>query len=273
MRYHGGKWRLAPWIISHFPPHRVYVEPYCGAASVLMRKPRSYAEVINDLDEEIVTTFQVLRDPARAAELERQLRLTPWSRREFELSVEHSEDPIECARRTLLRAFMGFGTTSRRPAATGFRGRPYRDNSTGIRDWVRYPDEIRTFVERLQGVCIEARPALRVIAQYDGPDTLFYVDPPYPVSSRTSIRSACEMHRIYRHDMDDDGHRELAETLHQVAGMVVLSGYPCALYDELFGEWETVLCQARADGAKQRTECLWISPRAAGLIRQTRMEL
>jgi len=106
LRYHGGKWRLASWIISHFPPHRVYVEPFGGAASVLLRKPRSYAEVYNDMDGEIVNVFRVLRDPARARELERVLRLTPFAREEFELSYIRDEDPIEQARRTIVRAFI-----------------------------------------------------------------------------------------------------------------------------------------------------------------------
>src|SRR4051812_1578874 len=113
LRYHGGKWRIAPWIIEHFPPHLMYVEPFAGAASVLLRKPRVDFEVYNDLDTDVVNVFRVLRDPAAASQLAEQLSLTPWSRREFEVSYEISDDPVERARRTLIRSFMGHGTTWR----------------------------------------------------------------------------------------------------------------------------------------------------------------
>jgi site-specific DNA-adenine methylase len=82
LRWHGGKWRLAPWIISHFPMHRCYVEPYGGAGSVLIRKPRAYAEVYNDLDGAVVGLFRVLQEPTSAARLLDLLRLTPFARAE-----------------------------------------------------------------------------------------------------------------------------------------------------------------------------------------------
>jgi DNA adenine methylase len=112
MRWHGGKWRLAPWVISHFPPHRVYVEPFGGAASVLIRKTRCYAEVYNDLDDRLVRLFQILRDTAKAAELLRLIRLTPFARAEFDITREFTCDEIEDARRFIARSFMGFGSNA-----------------------------------------------------------------------------------------------------------------------------------------------------------------
>jgi DNA adenine methylase len=88
LRAHGGKWRIAPWILGHLPAHRIYVEPYGGGASVLLRKERSYAEIYNDLDGEIVNFFRVLRDPEQAGRLLELLELTPFAREEFELSYQ-----------------------------------------------------------------------------------------------------------------------------------------------------------------------------------------
>ena len=104
LRWHGGKWLLAPWIIGHLPEHRIYTEVYGGAASVLLRKSRSYGEIYNDLGDDVVNFFRVLQDRMKAERLRELLTLTPYSRREFELSYQPTEDDLERARRLVVRS-------------------------------------------------------------------------------------------------------------------------------------------------------------------------
>jgi len=259
LRYHGGKWRLAPWVISHFPQHRVYVEPFGGAASVLLRKPRSYAEVYNDLDGEVVNLFRVLRNPAQARELVRQVKLTPYARAEFDESYIVADDPIEQARRTLFRSMAGFSTSGASGQwKTGFRGNVTRPGTTPAHDWQHFPEALEMVIERLRGVVIENEDALAVIGRYDGPQTLLYIDPPYPMSTRSDrwSRSA------YKHEMTDGEHRRLADVLHACRGAVIVSGYACELYDcELYPTWWRIVHDAHADGARDRVEVLWMNHR------------
>lgn len=277
LRYYGGKWLLAPWIISHFPEHRTYVEPFAGAASVLMRKDPSPAEILNDLDTEIVNFFRVLRDATLAAELARQVALTPFSREEFTAAYDSPPpggwDAVERARRLLVRCYQGHSAMSRVKNRTGFRKTPFRGSGgqSVMADWANYPDSIGAFAARLRPVMLECRPAVQVIEEQDDTRTLFYVDPPYPVSTRSGISWPSDLGRAYAHEMTDDDHRELAATLRAVEGMVVLSGYPCALYDvELYPDWHRVTRPALADGNRDREEVLWLNP--ACLSRQTTPE-
>jgi DNA adenine methylase len=269
LRYHGAKYRIAQRIIEHFPAHRIYVEPFGGGAGVLLKKERSFAEVYNDLDGDVVNVFRVMRDPEAAPRLAQLLELTPWSREEFRAAYEICADPVERARRTIIRGFMAFGTTSRRVNRTGFRSRAYRQNQTGPADWRTYPEEIPIFLDRLRGVTIENRVAIEVIEQQDTLDTLFYCDPPYARSTRTSLlHKGGDNDSGYAHEMTDDDHRALAAVLHQVKGMVAISGYACPLYDEeLFPDWQRVEMHAAADGGIKRTEVLWISPNACNRAR------
>lgn len=261
MRYHGGKWKLASWIISHFPAHRVYVEPYGGAGSVLLRKQPAQAEIYNDVDGDMVNLFRVLRSPELAVELRRVLELTPYARDEFLDSYKHVEDPVERARRTLARAAMAFSTAHRRSTRTGFRATPIRANSTtGIADWRSFPEHVPEICRRLLHVIIENRPALEVIAQQDKPDVLFYCDPPYVHSTRAL--DSISRHRAYAAEMSDQDHRDLAKQLHQIEGMALVSGYPGPLYDELYGDWRRVSANAVQGHGRRVVEVLWISPRA-----------
>lgn len=268
LRYHGGKWRLAPWIMSFFPPHRVYVEAYGGAASVLLCKPAAESEIYNDLDHRIVGLFRVLRDPDQSAELVRLLELTPYSREEHQLSYEPCDDPIEQARRTVVRAMMGHGSRGATSAhRTGFRSARRRGfHAAG--DWVNHTPALRLAIARIRGVMIEHRDAAAVLKEYDSADCLHYVDPPYPGATRTTQLTGSG--RAYAHEMTDEEHRSLAAMQNRCKGMVVLSGYPCDLYDrELYPDWERHTTHALADGRLARTEVVWLNPAcSAALIRQ-----
>lgn len=262
LRYHGGKWQLAPWIIAQFPEHRIYIEPFGGAASILLRKPRSFAEVYNDLDSEVVNVFRVARDCGH--HLVRALELTPFAREEFEGAYEPTEDPVELARRTIVRSFQGFGSDGVHSShRTGFRGRSQRSNTTPAHDWHNYPDGLRGILERLRGVVIEHQDACHVIERYDEPAALHYVDPPYLHSTRKRVDRA----RGYRHEMTDKDHRKLLGLLNRVKGAVVLSGYPSPIYDKLCRKWERLEKTGPfADGAAQRTEVLWLRNVSYGLF-------
>ncbi|WP_425404606.1 DNA adenine methylase [Hwanghaeella sp.] len=263
LRWHGGKWLLAPWIIEHFPPHRTYVEPYGGAASVLMRKQRAYSEVYNDLDGQAVNLFRVLRSD-RAGELIDALRKTPFARAEFELAYLPIDDPVEDARRLVIRSFMGFGSDGHNPAVrTGFRSDTAKSGTTPAQDWAGYPVVLADIVERLRGVVIENRPALEVMAKHDRPDVLHYVDPPYmPETRSTKSRRGKERYHAYAHELTTEEHAEMLAFVRELQGMVILSGYPSDLYDRTLPEWRRVERRALADGARERTEVLWINPQA-----------
>lgn len=266
LRWHGGKWKLAPWIISYFPAHRVYVEPFGGAASVLLRKLRSYAEVYNDLDDWVVNLFRVLRDDSTAAELIERLRLTPFARGEFELARElgaATGDPVELARRLVIRSFMGFGSNAHNGRSTGFRACTTRSGTTPAEDWAGYPEALPALIERLRGVVVENRDALVVMASHDGPDTLHYVDPPYMPETRSPANKYDLKYRMYRHELDAAGHARLIGELQRLRGAIVLSGYPCALYDAALNGWRRIETAAFADGARPRTEVLWLNPACA----------
>ncbi|WP_301300445.1 DNA adenine methylase [Pseudomonas citronellolis] len=257
VRYHGGKWMLAPWIIRHMADHHTYIEPFGGGGSVLLRKARAYAEVYNDLDGDMVNLFRVARD--HGGELRQVLALTPFAREEFEASYGNATDPLERARRTVVRSLQGFGSAAASGERTGFRASSSRSGTSPAIDWRNYSEALPAITERLQGVVIENRDAMDIMAHHDRPSTLHYVDPPYVHSTRSTKVRHNDTGKSYRHELSDTQHRYLAGFLHQLEGMVLLSGYPCPLYDELYADWHCVERNAHADGARDRVECLWLN--------------
>jgi len=267
IRYHGGKFRLAPWLIQFFPPHRIYCEPFGGAASVLMQKTRSYAEVYNDLDSEIVNLFRVLQSPEKNARLIELLKITPFAREEFELAYEDTDCEIESARRVIIRAQMGFGSSGATKGTCGFRNDTSRRYTTAQMDWDKYPACLPPIIERFRAVVLENRPALQVIDNHDTVETLFYIDPPYVHSTRVKAESG----RTYRHEMTDHDHDQLLQKVKSLQGMVVLNGYSSELYEEHLKDWrrhETTSRAAAFRGTSIRTEVVWLNHAASTALDQ-----
>lgn len=254
LRYYGGKWRLAPWILQHFPPHVCYVESFAGGASVLLRKDPARFEVLNDIDGDVVNFFRVLRE--RADELVRVIELTPYSRLELEQAYQPTDQDLERARRLYVRSLMARGVPGTSRRTTGWRYQMRRNGSKSVVACWSTLDHLYDVAARLKMVQIECDDALDVIRRFDTPDTLHYVDPPYVLSTRNN-----HWDKVYTREMLDDEHRALAELLHQVEGMVILSGYPSPLYAELYGDWQTAECIARTDSSSTAVERIWLSPR------------
>jgi DNA adenine methylase len=271
IRYHGAKFRLASWIMEFFPPHTCYVEPFGGAAGVLLQKPRVYAEVYNDLDSDVSNFFSVLRDPASRQRLIEQCLLTPYARDDFELAWQPSTDPIERARRLAIRAQMGFGSGGATKGATGFRIDTKREYGTAQQLWAQYPESIAAAGERMSGVLIENRPAIEVMQQHDAPTTLHFVDPPYVHSTRVMKKEG-----VYRHEMTDDDHLQLLEAVAELKGMVVLCGYPSPLYEEAMSSWESHEHEARISagrGTAIKIEKVWLNSACSAALELERKQL
>lgn len=255
LRYYGGKWKLAPWIISHFPEHKNYVEPCGGAASVLLQKPRSPLETYNDLDGNVVNFFRVLRD--RPDELIHKIRLTPWARAEYELSFEPCEDEVEAARRFFVSMWMSM--QGGHHSKTSKTWRCLNDNSgrfnTAAYDLVSIPASLESAASRLKLVQVENMPALEIIPKYDNEAALIYFDPPYPADTRAQSNR-------YLIEPDTQFHTDAAALLRDCAGYVVVSGYACDLYTELYEAygWTRYDKEAQTNSGGKRIESLWLSP-------------
>lgn len=231
--YHGGKGRLASWIADLMPRHRVYLEPFAGSAAVLLAKPRSTHEILNDVDGNVVNFYRVLRE--QPENLERACRLTPYARDEFAAADLHDDsiDELERARRWWVRTNQSFAHTG--TDATGW-ATSIKRGSNNARTVLNRIDRFAGAAERLATVTIENRDALELISEYSTPDGVVYADPPYLLSTRSAMQR--RPGGDYAHEFaSDDDHRALADVLHASPAAVFLSGYHSPLYDELYGAW------------------------------------
>ena len=259
LKYPGGKVKISSWVISFFPRHKIYVEPFGGAAGVLLNKMPSPLEVYNDLNSDLVNFFRVLRDKEEAAELIRRLRLTPYAREEYYSCYPMPEgDDIERARALVCRAGMGIGirmvVSESRSGFAADRPDKIKRNAKVFANHVEKMGEI---AERFKSVVIEHKDALSLIPRYDSPDTLWYLDPPY--NCKYSFKYSATI-----------AQKAMLGAFKKSKGYVVLSGYENRLYaDELAG-WHMETRPHHNFANRETKECLWISPRTWDALQRER---
>ena len=196
LKYPGAKNRLARWIVSHIPPHKIYVEPFFGSGAVFFNKERCYNEIINDIDDDIYNFFKILREnPQKLIE---GLRLTPYCRKEYEMAYnkESDLDDIEKARRFAVKCWQGFGCGNK--YKNGWRRGIGKTSPNPARAWSKLPETLELATERIRNAQIEKRDGIELIKSLNDNDTFIYIDPPYPHDTRKNY--------LYNYEMTDSDH-------------------------------------------------------------------
>lgn len=250
VKYPGSKWSMANFIISLFPEHHSYLEPFFGSGAVLFNKPRSNIETVNDLDSNVVNLFEWIKnDPERLA---REIYYTPYSRQVYDDSyVLIPKDSLEKAVNFYIRLNMGYGFQTN-GQKTGWKNDIQgRERSYAAKEWCDLPDKIMQAAERLRGVQIENRPAIELIQRFNYPNVLIYGDPPYVLSTRHG--------KQYKYEMDDPAHNNLLDVLLAHKGPVILSGYDNKLYNDRLKGWYRKEMIVYSQVCSRKKEVLWMN--------------
>lgn len=250
-KYPGSKWSIANWIISFFPEHHSYLEAFAGSAAVLMNKPRSNIETINDVDGNVVNLFEwIKKDPERLAH---EIYWTPYARQVYEDAFASvPEDSFEKAVNFYIRLNMGHGFRTTGENVGWKNDVQGRERAYASQDWCSLPDKIMQATERLRGVQIECRPAIELLPRFNYSNVLVYLDPPYMPGVRHG--------KQYRYEMyDSESHAELLEVAKAHKGPALISGYDSELYNDMLRDWHREETTCYSQVCSKKREVLWMN--------------
>ena len=260
-KWHGGKAYLARRIVALMPEHGIYVEPFAGMLSVLLNKPPAAVEYVSDLNPGLVLFWQVMASAERFPQLLDKLQQYHYDAATFEAAkafIDHPPWPLDRIDRAAYAAnFLAWNRMSRGGLGKDFA---WSDRLRGgqpgdLNAWINCLRNLLYVHERVKDLTIWCRPALDMIRDLDSPATLFYCDPPYLHSTRTT-RNA------YAHELATEEHAELLAVLRQCRGAVLLSGYRSDLYDAALHDWERFEFDmpnhsGQGKTKQRRVECVW----------------
>jgi DNA adenine methylase len=248
LNYYGGKSSLARQIIKLIPDSLIYVEPFAGGLNVLLNKCKCDIEIVGDLNPELIHLYETLRDYSSI--LLDRVKDIPYSEKVFKraLSVGVVEDSMERALNFLIKYRMSFGGKG-----NSFGNVKKKDIDC---HWDTLPEDLKFTAHRLQGVRFYVEPALKLIDEYDGKNTSFYLDPPYYPLTRVNAS-------IYEYEMKEFQHLVLLRRIQKCQGHVVISGYDNSVYNKELRGWERYVfdvVSGTSNHKPNRTEIVWVKP-------------
>ncbi|WP_438447429.1 DNA adenine methylase [Gorillibacterium sp. sgz5001074] len=221
----GGKGKVAKQIIRHMPEHKIYIEPFGGAAHVISQKPRVSHEVYNDIDGLVVNFLLKVRELPEW--MQQACESLPYSRELYE-RWKREAMPIDEFQRAVRFFYLNRGGISAGNAkinSTGWRHSTSSNNNPAT-GYISACSIFTEFAERMKGVMIENTDFREIIEKYDAPDALFYVDPPY-----------IGREKYYAGGFTERDHRDLAAMLNKIEGKAIVSYYQDPMLDELYSGW------------------------------------
>lgn len=225
----GGKSYLFSWLSGFIPPHRVYCEPFCGAAALLFGKTPSAVEVLNDIDSHLVTFFRVIREPETRQALVDRLMFMPYSRalwQEIRTRWKQGIIPGDSVQSAAEWFYLNRSTFSGDQRRGGFAV-PSITGRNPAQSYFNAVDGLEGIAGRMRGVTIENLDYQECIRRYDSPGTLFYCDPPYLNTEGYYGKGNFAL----------QDHHALAKFLHDAKGNAMITHYQNGLDEELYQGW------------------------------------
>lgn len=242
IKYFGGKSILANNIVDLMPPHRTYIEPFCGASWVLFNKPPSNIEVINDIDNDLINLYLIIQNnlddfiqyldkiPISEYLFNTMSKGIPYRSPRYTVNPGKEGIPVKDLNHDISRACSTYYILM-----NSFNGNISNPPSFAIKNNARssfmkfYNTDWEMVRDRLKPVTILTRDYSEIIKKFDGPESLFYLDPPYFVATNET--------RYYRYTFTGQDHDRLQVYLSDIRGKFILSYDNCQEVRELYQDF------------------------------------
>lgn len=259
IKYPGGKFYLHRWIIGNFPAgfeQMHYVEPFGGGATVLLNKPPSLQESLNDFDPALYSLYDTIK--YRVSGFVSELRCYEYKKSVFEgfRDDRHSLYFYDRRFKAALKEFV-----IRRMSRGGYgKDFAWSNRTRGgipgdVNAWKNAIENLFEVSKRLQNVNLSNEDVFTLLSKYNNPNTFFYLDPEYVDTTLVSKNP-------YRVKFDRTQHVELCEILATTKSTVAVSNYGNEIYDTKLKDWnrcEKQIASHAGQGRnkKRKVEVLW----------------